>query len=299
MTKCKYYVYIYSYPDGTPFYVGKGSGRRDRVHLCDAKAGRNKDKWAVRVISKLLREGSQPLITRVAESLSETEALDLEKSLIARYGRKDLGTGCLTNATDGGDGAVGLSPEKARRGTEAIMEWVRTKRVVDEEYKKRISEGLKDYYKTHKVSEETRQKISQKMTGSSNPFYGKSHSSSSRKSMSESHKGVPLSENHRKSLSAATKGKRGGENNGFFGKQHSEESKNKIGSSSKRVVEDLKASGVPHWNSGRKASEKTLEKLRKQSECPHCGKIGRGSAMNRYHFNNCKMAKNNSSLAVI
>jgi len=27
-------------------------------------------------------------------------------------------------------------------------------------------------------------------------------------------------------------------------------------------------------------------------ECPHCGRIGKGSAMVRYHFNNCKLKDN-------
>lgn len=48
------------------------------------------------------------------------------------------------------------------------------------------------------------------------------------------------------------------------GKNHSEESKKKIG---------LAQSGKP----------------KKQYVCPHCGKIGRGANMSRYHFENCKL----------
>ena len=30
--------------------------------------------------------------------------------------------------------------------------------------------------------------------------------------------------------------------------------------------------------------------MHKQRQCPHCGKIGGGGAMTRYHFDNCDMA---------
>lgn len=44
---------------------------------------------------------------------------------------------------------------------------------------------------------------------------------------------------------------------------------------------------------GRKHSPATLELIRKNSTtppmvCPHCGKIGAGSSMRRYHMDNCR-----------
>lgn len=46
-------------------------------------------------------------------------------------------------------------------------------------------------------------------------------------------------------------------------------------------------------NKGRVVSEETREKLRSPREstksiCPHCGFIGGGGNMKRYHFENCK-----------
>jgi hypothetical protein len=40
----------------------------------------------------------------IQEGMTRQEAIDLEISLIAKYGRKDLGTGVLHNRTNGGDG---------------------------------------------------------------------------------------------------------------------------------------------------------------------------------------------------
>ena len=51
----------------------------------------------------------------IAENLSEQAAFDLEIELIAKYGRKDLGTGILRNLTDGGDGASGYRYTEERK----------------------------------------------------------------------------------------------------------------------------------------------------------------------------------------
>lgn len=56
----------------------------------------------------------------------------------------------------------------------------------------------------------------------------------------------------------------------WIGKTHTEDTKRKI-SESKKGIES-------HWKG----------KHRPKIECPHCGKIGAGGAMNRYHFENCK-----------
>lgn len=84
-----YYVYWYLRKDGTPYYIGKGKGRRmyekHNVHL-------PADKSKIRVI---------------AQNLSEPEALILETKLIKEFGRKDLNTGILRNLTNGGDGTSG------------------------------------------------------------------------------------------------------------------------------------------------------------------------------------------------
>lgn len=83
-----YYVYQYLREDGTPYYIGKGSGRRAYVNQRITPRPDNVDR-----------------IQLIANRLSQHEAFLLEAKLIALYGRKDLGTGILRNKTDGGEGS--------------------------------------------------------------------------------------------------------------------------------------------------------------------------------------------------
>lgn len=85
-----FYTYLWLREDGTPYYVGKGSGTRAFTSACHGVHRPPQDE-------RILLE----------EQTSETEAFEVERFLISFYGRLDLGTGCLRNLTDGGDGAVG------------------------------------------------------------------------------------------------------------------------------------------------------------------------------------------------
>jgi|ERR1035437_1109198 hypothetical protein len=81
-----YYTYLWLRENGTPYYVGKGSGVRAFTS------------WAHGVHKPADKER-----ILVQEFESEKEAFEAEKFLIAYYGRLDLGTGCLRNLTDGGE----------------------------------------------------------------------------------------------------------------------------------------------------------------------------------------------------
>lgn len=95
----QYYAYIFKDPDGTPFYVGKGYGRRIRY-----LRGRNKQ--VLGHIRNLEDAGLKYLVQKI-DVKSEEEAFAIEKNLITKYGRKDTGSGCLLNHTDGGEGMSG------------------------------------------------------------------------------------------------------------------------------------------------------------------------------------------------
>jgi hypothetical protein len=99
------YVYTLAYPDGTVFYVGKGSGYRIDMHEYEAKQG--KKSYKCNVIRQIWRDGGQVVKTKVQENMEEQAAFSLEIDLIRMYGREHL-----TNVKSGGEGGSWLSDEE-------------------------------------------------------------------------------------------------------------------------------------------------------------------------------------------
>jgi hypothetical protein len=92
--------YIFTYE---PFYVGKGSRRRDRAHLCESTPDTECLKDKIKEIKEAT--GSEPLIIRQYSNLPNSEARHLETDMIRTIGRVNAGTGPLLNRKDV-DGAV-------------------------------------------------------------------------------------------------------------------------------------------------------------------------------------------------
>lgn len=108
-----FYVYVYCNPmkpssihkcGFEPFYVGKGQFNRDLYHMSEGCLSEDTNRHKVNTIKQIQLVGLTPIVEREMETNDEEAAYSFERLLIAKYGRRNLGTGVLTNLTDGGEG---------------------------------------------------------------------------------------------------------------------------------------------------------------------------------------------------
>ena len=191
-----YYVYQYLRSDGTPYYIGKGHTNRAYSNAHNVRIPKNKSR-----------------IVMIEENISESDAFALEIKLIAKYGRKDIGTGILRNRTNGGEGMSGhVCSDETRR---KMSESAKNKPPASDETRRKRSEIAKN------MSDVTKQKIRK-------AFVGKKLSEEHKCKMSEAWKNrPPVSDETKQKMKEAQ-----------TGKKLSEEHKRKIGESSKAIWTD-------------------------------------------------------------
>jgi len=99
------YVYVLSRPDGTPFYVGMGIGRRVLAHERNAAERWRGHKYSI--IRNIVGSG-RSVGYSVSFFNTREEVVEEERRLITLFGRINKKTGTLTNLTDGGEGSDGI-----------------------------------------------------------------------------------------------------------------------------------------------------------------------------------------------
>jgi len=141
-----YYTYAFLREDGTPYYVGKGKGRR----CFDKKRTINPPSDPDRIII-------------LKKNLTEEEAFRHEIYMIYVLGKKKHG-GLLHNITDGGEGVSGMVHSEESR--EKIGKAFRGKKL-SEKHKEKLRQRKigNTWNRGKKISEEQKEKIRQTLKG--------------------------------------------------------------------------------------------------------------------------------------
>jgi hypothetical protein len=193
-----FYTYAYLRKDGTPYYIGKGQGKRAFSKHHKIRPPRDKS----RVL--FLKTG-----------LTEDEAFKHEIYMIAVFGRKDLGTGILRNRTNGGDGGSGRVVSEEERLKKVVSTREVRQRMTEKEkieWRRKIAESLKG----QSWSEETKRKRKenpyipsvQARRKNANSHRGKKRSAETIRKMKEARKRrAPMSIAQRARISELHKGK--------------------------------------------------------------------------------------------
>jgi len=94
------YVYRHIRLDtNQPFYIGIGSDKNYQR----ANVVKKRSNFWQNIYNQTLID-----VEIIYDNISFEEAKEKEKEFIKLYGRRNLGTGCLVNLTDGGDGVQGI-----------------------------------------------------------------------------------------------------------------------------------------------------------------------------------------------
>lgn len=180
-TQPVYYVYAYLREDYTPYYIGKGKGKR----------------LYTKRKSEIQPPRDKSRIITIQDNLSEVYAFILERYYIRWFGRKDNGTGILRNRSDGGEGPSGLISK--RKGM-----------TLSQDTKKKMSlskKGKPSHRKGKTLSDEHKMNLSIAGKGRIGWRKGIPYTEEEKRKLSEILIGRKFTEEHKRKMSESMKGK--------------------------------------------------------------------------------------------
>lgn len=238
-----FYVYgLFRNDTSSIFYVGKGSGDRLKNHRGETKSIIKKGvqrSIKTNVIISLWKSNSDFYEKILYDNLTEEQAWKKEKELIKFYGRIDIGTGVLTNMSDGGDGPANRIPwNKNVARTNDVKIQLRNanlgKKYSVEVNLKKGRKGRVSNRKGKILTEEVKNKIRNSLLGVKCPSRGRTLSEERKVYLSQLNKGRKMPNSFIEKQRLLKKG-----NKYNLGKHHSEETKKKISQAQKGKIISL------------------------------------------------------------
>lgn len=252
ITANKPYVYVYTYPDGKVFYVGKGRGTRLLDHETEARTGKTANRYKVGTIRKIWANGEEVGKKILAYFDNDEDALEYEIALIFFLPG-------LTNLTNGGEEA-------------SKVVWTQERR-----------EHMRSIFKGKPVSEATRKAQLAAVTGrKQSQAEIENHREKSKGNKSNT--GRHLSPQHRENISKANKGRvvseetRHRRSASLKGKKLTEEQKQHLSKIQKgKKLSEAHRQHISDGGKGRVVSEATRKKISDAAYKQHAARKGLAS----------------------
>jgi hypothetical protein len=123
----RFFVYAYFRPnEESPFYIGKGSNKRDLDHMAIFRKGEMKyNRFFESSLSKLQKQNVEPKIVRLAYFKDEQDAYIFEEQMIKEIGRRIDKSGLLDNIDPGFRNRIGFKGKAHSKETIIKMTGIR------------------------------------------------------------------------------------------------------------------------------------------------------------------------------